>query len=360
LLLLLTLACGVAGAASQPAVLFVNVTGSDAGRCTKAAPCRSFDRAYAVARPGQIVEIAGGEYGDEDVNAHGSRSGSAVIFRPASGEHVVVDDIDVGAAGVEFSNLTIRTWTTTPAAHDVTFRGIRNNGFWIVGSTNVRVIGGSVGPGVDVHSIIQAGGPKSNILIEGVSFHDWTRSGPDVHTECLQIGGGNGITIRRSRFENCAVMDLHISHWGDSPPTRNVLIENNVFDEPVDGSYAIQATAFQNVVIRNNSSLSSFVIFDKSGPGPVTLTANVAPAQRWECNDDVIYRHNVWTNVTCDPTDRRAASGFRDPRRLDLRLKGGAAAIDRGDPKSFPTTDIDRGQRPRGRGPDAGAYESSP
>ena len=154
-------------------------------------------------------------------------------------------------------------------------------------------------------------------------------------------------------------MDIHVSHWGSSPPTRNILIENNFFDEPSDGgSYAIQANDFQNVVIRNNSALAGFVIFDRGGPGPVNLSANVAPAHPWDCNDSVIYRHNVWTNAKCGATDRRGASAFRNPSGLDLRLKPGAAAIDSGDPKSYPTTDIDRGRRPRGRAPDAGAFES--
>jgi hypothetical protein len=111
------------------------------------------------------------------------------------------------------------------------------------------------------------------------------------------------------------------------------------------------------VLIRNNSSLAPFVIFDREGPGPVTLIANVAPGNPWECNDNVVYRYNVWTNVKCSATDRRAPLGFRNPGQFDLRLKTGAGAIDRGDPKSFPATDIDRNRRPRGRGPDAGAFE---
>jgi len=362
-LLLLTLACGVAGAASRPVLVYVSSTGSDAGRCTKAAPCRSFSRAYVVARPGQIVEVAAGSYPDQDVNLVAGRSGAPVVFVPARGATVTVSDLDVRGTSVEFRNLAIRSWEAHETANRVTFRNVNGRGFWITGASNVSVLGGSAGPGVDIHPQIQAAygtnRVPTNILIDGVLFHDWSRSGPDAHTECLQIGGGNGITIRRSRFRNCAVMDLHVSHWGNSPLTRNILVENNFFDEPEeDGSFAIQANDFQNVVIRNNSSLAGFVIFDREGEGPVTMSANVAPTQPWECNDDVIYRYNVWTNAKCSSTDRRAASAFRDPARLDLRLKAGAAAIDRGDPTSFPATDIDRQRRPRGRAPDAGAHES--
>jgi hypothetical protein len=309
------------------------------------------------------VEVSAGSYPDQDVNFIAGRTGLPVVFRPARGATVAVSDLDVDGTSVEFRSLAIREWEAHETADRVTFRNVNGRGFWITGASNVRVIGGSAGPGVDTHPQIQnADGTNrvpTNILIDGVLFHDWTRSGPSAHTECLQIGGGNGITIRRSRFRNCAVMDLHVSHWGNAPLTRNILVENNFFDEPTDGgSYAIQANDFQNVVIRNNSALAGFVIFDLEGSGPVTLSANVAPAHPWDCNDSVTYRHNVWTNAKCDPTDRRGASAFRDPGRLDLRLKAGAAAIDRGDPKSYPTTDIDRERRPRGRGPDAGASES--
>jgi hypothetical protein len=359
-LVLVALVCaGAADGRTTAPSLYVATTGSDGGQCTRTAPCRTFDRAYAVARPGQIVEVAGGVYGDEDVNAHGARSGSAVVFRPAAGQRVVVDDIDVKATRVEFRNLTIRTWETHPTARDVTFRGIRNNGFWIVGSTNIRVLGGSVGPGVDVHSIIQGGGPTSNILIERVSFHDWTRTSPSVHTECLQIAGGNGIVVRRSRFWNCAVMDIHVTHWGEAPLTRNVTIENNFLDDPIDGFYAVLAGDYDNLLLRNNSSLGGFSVLEGNGGGQnIRMIANVAPLSPWECKDSVTYRYNVWTRGACSSTDRRAVSSFRDPTKLDLRLKPNAAAVDRGDPTSAPAVDIDGQRRPGGRAPDAGADET--
>src|SRR4051794_22361928 len=42
--------------------LFVAPGGNDGGDCSAADPCRSFDRAYHVARPGQVVQLAGGDY----------------------------------------------------------------------------------------------------------------------------------------------------------------------------------------------------------------------------------------------------------------------------------------------------------
>jgi hypothetical protein len=351
------------GAASAPTRLYVSPTGSDAGVCARQRPCASFARAFAVAKPGQIVEVAAGSYPDQDLNPV-RRGGASVVFRPLSGAKVSVADLDVRGSRVEIRNLWIREWEAHETASYVTFRNVRGRGFWITGASNVRVLGGSAGPGVDEHPQIQAaygsGRVPRNIVIDGVLFHDWSRSGPDAHTECLQIGGGDGITIRRSRFKNCAVMDLHISHWGNSPLTRNVTVENNFFDEPTDnGPFSIQANDFENVVIRNNSALAGFVIFDREGNGPVTLSANVAPAQPWECNDAVVYQYNVWSNARCGKTDRRAPLRFRDPARLDLRLQAGSAAIDNGNPSFYPAVDIFGKRRPMGRAPDAGATEGT-
>ena len=50
------------------ASVFLSPSGSDSSPCTQSAPCQSFDRAYHVAPPGQIVQIAGGSYGGQLTN----------------------------------------------------------------------------------------------------------------------------------------------------------------------------------------------------------------------------------------------------------------------------------------------------
>src|SRR5688572_26747533 len=49
-------------------VLYVSPSGTDTGLCTLTAPCKSFARAYKVAQPGQIVEVAGGTYPAQQIN----------------------------------------------------------------------------------------------------------------------------------------------------------------------------------------------------------------------------------------------------------------------------------------------------
>lgn len=58
-----------AAAPAQGATLRVSTSGSDSNNCTASAPCASFQRAYAVASNGAVVEVAGGSYGGQNFNA---------------------------------------------------------------------------------------------------------------------------------------------------------------------------------------------------------------------------------------------------------------------------------------------------
>ena len=69
---------------------------------------------------------------------------------------MAVSDVDVHGMSVEFRSLAIREWEAHETANRVTFRNVRGQGFWITGASNVSVIGGSAGPGVDTHPQIQA------------------------------------------------------------------------------------------------------------------------------------------------------------------------------------------------------------
>ena len=363
------LACaGGAPASPAPAAaVYLSARGNDAGPCTSARPCRSFGRGYRVAKPGQVVEVAAGKYPDQRIAVDPRKTSSAdVLIRPARGAKVVVGDLEVHARHLELRGFTTSELGTHGTTEDVTVRNLRiRGGFYIRSGRKISILGGSVGPGRDVHPAIvsewQSRTPPRDIVVDGVLFHDWTRSSPDVHTECLQIGGGNGVTVRRSRFRNCDVMDLHITHFGDAPSTRNVTIENNVFEESTGGGFhTIQANAYAGLLIRNNSFEQGFVVFTGPGHGRgenVRVIANVGPRAPGECEDGVVFRHNVWAGARCGPTDVNAPSGYVDPAAGDFHLRAGAAAIGRGDPTSYPSHDIDGDRRPLGGAPDAGSDE---
>ena len=349
--------------------LYLSPSGSDSAACTSAAPCRSFNRAYTVASAGQTVEVAAGSYGTQTINADAAKTSAAdVVFAPAAGAAVTLGALNVFAKHFEVRDMTLSEWNLSPGTDDVTLRNLNvRGGIFITGATNVSIVGGSVGPGVDYHPQFApwpAGSPISNIVIDGVDFHDWTRTSAAVHTECLQIAGGDWMTIRNSTFRNCAVMDLSITEYNGSGPPQNYTIENNVFAPSVSGGfYSLQfnsnASALRNILIRNNSSTQEFLI-DNAQPTitNVRVVANVAPMSSYLCSSRVTYTRNVWQGATCNASDKNAPSGFRNAAALDYRLSAGSAAINAGDPTNFPATDMDGQARPLGGAPDAGAYES--
>ena len=93
------LAAGAGKPAVVPADLFVSPQGSDDGVCVRTRPCLSFRRAYAVAKPGQTIEVAAGTYVAQTIEPDGAKSsGASVTFRPAAGGTVNVPELEMKGA----------------------------------------------------------------------------------------------------------------------------------------------------------------------------------------------------------------------------------------------------------------------
>ena len=159
---------------------------------------------------------------------------------------------------------------------------------------------------------------------------------------------------------------------GAAPTPSNILIENNFMQCCGSGYFAIRladhaGTHWTNVTIRNNS-------FDKEinpdGAVPYTnvkILGNIGPklsfftgATGGEASKPagITANYNVWySGSKVGAQDLVAPSGYVNAAAGDLHLKAGAAAIDNGDPASYPTRDIDGNGRPGGAAPDAGADE---
>jgi hypothetical protein len=365
------------GSQGDEATLFVDPGGSDRNECTKAKPCASFNGAYQRAQPGAVVEVAAGTYPPQVITASLAHAGASanVVIRPAPAARVVIDDeLDIFGSNLDIRDMSMQVWYVKPGAHNVTMRRLHSGLLYITSASNVRVLGGEIGPWKNTSSQIKActGCPDipTRILIDGVTFHDYTRTNPAAHDECLQVFPASHLTIRRSTFRNCAIMDLLISGYGDLQP-HDILIENNVFDRPGSiasglsaGYYSLYidsrpGTALQNIMILNNSALATMYISTQGvAVKNVSMVANVGPRSPPHCYPGVTFAYNVWDRARCGPTDRRAPPGFVDQRTLNLRLRPGAAAIGRGDPTNFPRGDILGTKRPQGRLPDAGAIEA--
>ena len=370
---------GTTSACPSPSV-FLSPAGNDASNCSAAAPCRTLDRGYHAAAPGAVVQLAAGTYPGGSITYDGAKSGagSRVVLAPAPGAGVAIaDELLISAEHLEFRDMAMPGgWQTDANATDVTMRNIDSKHLFINSSQQISVIGGRVGPTapVNYHPQIAASTttPPRDILIDGVTFHDWRIAVAGQHTECLQIGGGDRITVRNSRFINCeATGNLHITHYGDpSPRTRNVTIENNFFSTTIGGYFSIQAYAVQNLTIRNNSATQGFTIQafpgDTVAANNVKVIGNLAPNPSYGCIAGVTYRSNVWfwgisgqQAAKCSGSDTAltgtANPGFANEGALDLHVGAGSPALGRGADPEAAVTDIDG--EPRGAAPDAGADE---
>lgn len=356
-------------AATAPtAAVFLSPSGSDANACTRTAPCASFDRAYRAAQPGQIVELAAGEYPEQMINPDSSKTSAAhVLFRPAAGASVTVDGMTVDGSHITMQGFTVKgDWQTDQVTNDVTFRNLTvNGGIFANSSSNISVIGGSVGGIQNYKPQIGAWPPgthNSNILIDGVTFHDVTRTDDSIHVECLLVAGIVGLTVENSTFKNCGVFDLSIGELNGSGPPANIVIQNNFFGGS-DGFFSLDfntnTTALTNVLIRNNSSSQEMYLGnDIAQLTNVRVIANVAPYHGYSCDDRISYAYNVWDGARCGATDVNAPLKFRDPANSDFHLLPGSRAIGHGDPSSFPPRDIDGQRRPQGKRIDAGADQT--
>ena len=346
--------------------VYLSPSGADGNPCSQAQPCRSFSRGYAVAQLGQAVELAGGDYGDQSFS--GSKSGSGVVtFRPAAGATVTTGHLSLnGQTNLEFRDMKMDDYYIK-YTKNITFRNVTTRFFFVRSSDTINILGGSVGPIQDGTSPTignYTGSPVStNVTVDGVLFHDVGRqNAPGAHVECLFLQEAANVVIRNSKFTRCDIMDLYVSPVQGGPTAYNVTIENNWFDAPTDGGYHAldihpdAGTVPRNFIVRYNSFNGTILVYEGFTYDNVQFIGNIGRVAY--CGQPGIrYAYNVWSNQKCGTTDKLAPAGYVNAGGFDLHLAAGSAAIDAGDPSTYPSTDFDGDSRPRGAAPDAGADE---
>jgi hypothetical protein len=356
---------------------YVSTSGSDNSSCSSAAaPCATFNGAYQKASGGDTIQVAGGTYSGQTLSAKAPTSN--IIIQPASGATVTVNgDFDInGAQHVEIDKMSAGGLNVQMNSNFVTFRNVTFRGaIFYLGGSNISVIGGSIGPAVDVHSQIAPvngwQGQGQNFLFDGVLFHDFTRTNSTVHIECLQVAGTTGMIIRNSKFQNCDVFDLSFTSYNNSGQVANLTLENNWFDTAGSGGYfAVNIQAMNGMLARFNSSTQGWVVQSPSAAlvntGVLTFTGNnivggILDGSSGVCvsaSGTAVYNYNVTQGVKCGTTDKNAAPGFVNASAFNLNLASGSAAID-SVPVSVqaPSIDIAGNSRPQGSAYDAGASE---
>jgi len=235
--------------------------------------------------------------------------------------------------------------------------------------------GGDVGPADSdtiEHAWIGEWGnwAAKNVVLEGINFHDFTQgTASGSHTECLLITTADNVTVRGNRFKHCdstgAIYATEINFSDPNGYCLGLVIENNMFIGTNGGSGPKIENDCQTV-IRNNSfagdaglSLEDWQSDPGNGPSQtVTVVGNYGAMEGCSgLSSYFAFRDNVWLNRACDATDLAVgALNFVDSAS-DLHLTAGANAIDKGNPSSYPATDIDGQTRFMGSAPDAGVDE---
>jgi hypothetical protein len=313
--------------------VFLSPRGSDASTCSRTAPCRTFNRGYRRARPGQVVEVSAGSYGDQAIAHDGSKaSPDDVVFRPAAGASVTVGDMVAYASHLSVRDMKARDLTARVPdppngvrVGDVTFQDMDARNFMVYSATSVSILGGDYGPASDCggpyggsnNSIRQYPGAAqpANILLDGVKIHDIVSYDLGrCHMEGLAVFAGRNVTVRRSKFWGNSVYDVFLQP--NSGAVSDVTLEDNWLAAPVGraGTGSGQSTVafsgsssdFANTLIRQNF-LNGVLSPDDNGANPsytnFRVVGNIGQLPSNGCDLHVGYSDNIWKGRACSDTD---------------------------------------------------------
>jgi hypothetical protein len=383
-LIMMALVLASCGPDASAATLFV-APGGGGGGCSQQAPCGSVDRAFDLAGPGDVVEVAGGVYGSQEVSGD-KGSSTPVTVRVAAGQTMVVNGaFEVFADHVRVvgpirgaSRFDVDDPDQSNPIVDVVVEDVQAGPSLVENARGLVVRNSSFG-GVNGRKPLQTGAwPTSHgVTFDGVLFHDAAPTDPGQHLECLTISGVQGITVRNSVFRRCGYFGILAGNGlfaGGAAGPRDLVLENNVFEvtlcwanaggcppsggedsNPNTGAapYSLMfgADPFVNVAVRNNVFQTEPSV-DKPSYTNARFVGNVGVHGR--CVPGLTYRHNVFTTRTCGTGDRRAPRVLRT-FDSNWRLLPGSPAIGAADPDDVPATDRDG--HARDADPDAGPDE---
>jgi chitodextrinase len=394
-----TASTSACAAASGPgsANLWVDPSGgscarqASSGSYVDAQACGSLQAAYNAAQSGDVVNIVDGSY-----TSQGLASGTKTItFRAAGPGRPNFGQIVSAASNVTVSGIQIENRAgfngpcsdpdnavLYPCGDNQTFDNVVIDGRNVAnGMHGIRGIGNRFTlKNSEIRNIVNAKGfegGSDDMVIENNYWHAITVNNSDVHNECMYVDGGNRAVFRGNRFIGCPTMALFFTDWNGGPAYGGVVVENNVFGHTLDasqgwhvscsfkiGSGANYQITLNNWLVRYNTFENAPCVDELPGSGSQWY-GNLGGIA---CVKAFSYRYNV--GQTCGGTgDLTVAPAVNDgahPNQApfyvnapagDFHLKPGAAAIDKGDPGSYPATDKDGKARPVGSRADAGAYE---
>jgi hypothetical protein len=298
--------------------VYVSVNGNDS-TCQQgnaSLPCKSFTKAYDIARNGDVVSVSAGTYPSQRIvrdEKYTTADTPDVIFRPAPGATVTVGNLEFGkSVPVEGgtanapSNITVENmrddgassgcdWYVGTDAYWVTIVNGDACNLLIEQAKHTTVLGGDWGP-------CTVPGPCSNMKIvdspyvtmDGMNVHDFRIvPGSGEHFECMFIVSGRDITVRNSTFTNCEYYDIFVQRYYGTLEGF-LLIEYNTFGVPWDGqghqnrpgalAFSPRGTPFRNVTIKCNTfAPGTGISVNDDGDGTVYENFVIIPAGDPSC-----------------------------------------------------------------------------
>lgn len=277
--------------APPTANVFVNPQGNDSSCSRGGSACATWNRAYQIAQPGDIVSVAGGTYPSQVIQSKASNRNLSPGCTPTSTSKCITfvpaGQVTIGGIlEVRGSSVYVKGARNTPlpqanstytinavgyadveansnADHPdhVVLEGIRTVSTGVFNADTVTLKDMGVGPstafwggssevccreGSGMENKIGFGGgvtyvPK-DVTLDGLYIQrqngDSSRlqPGADVHFGGLFIVTVDGLTIKGSVFDRNVVYHIQIQNF-DGPRAKRVLIDGNSFGCPVDWLY---------------------------------------------------------------------------------------------------------------------------
>jgi hypothetical protein len=312
-----------------------------------------------------VVAVAGGSYPGQRINATPKRNGPKIVFRPVSGAKVTLASIRVARGSyIEFRGFRVTDDTyNEPGAQWITYRYVSMRQFFIRGGDHISYRSSNVGPNASddgmnwISAAYQTNDAARDIRLDRVRIHGFRKHNAGAHVDCIGIDDVVGLSITNSRIWDCEHFALIFGKDASTERgARNVLIQNNFLDCCISGYYSIGLGDVGGPMRIRFNSLTLGLGWLGGSVNGVTIDSNVIANNNSANCDDAVWRFNVVASGSpCG--GRRAATAFLDPpQNLHLRARS-AAAVNYGNPKSYPRNDIDGQRRPKRGRPDAGADE---
>lgn len=350
-----------AGSAGKAPKVAVARSGSDATcrRGSLARPCATLSKAYALARCGDVIEVAAGSYADQNIietTAGSACKRNPIVFRAASGTRPTINWISFGrwSGGPRTDapdNLILRGFKVTRGlsmwgdVNNVTLDNLDGGSFFIEDGTNITVKNSDWGPctpsgsfqgkPADCRNYFPGNGRSgqvriisgTNLLFENNVFHDMIIDLEGAHWECIFMDsdGLTNVTFRGNRFYNCETNAIAFGSGGDPTNVAGTwLIENNWFGSCPGGTaggngpYCLNFTHTPfdaKVIVRFNSFAPGEYFGCESScgdpQGRLRVVGNIFGSGA-VCVRGGQYRDNLFLNPGsgCGETARRSVFGY--------------------------------------------------